>query len=490
MKKIIYIFIISIVFYSCTSDFEELNKNPMETETPPTTGLIAGALQSIIEINSGLGYNKTLMLYSQQWSQRETTTRSLYNMDDSSSDWSNLYLNGLPELDEIIKLNTGENKEFYDTYYGANENQIAVSIILKVWLFLNITDTWGNVPYSDALKLNEGLSFPKYDKQIDIYPNLIEELKLANNLINVNKPGFFSGDLMYNGNMLKWKKFGNSLRARIAIRMSEANPTLAQIEVADALSSDIFESNADNAAFNFQNESAHANPLYLEFLTQKWTFVSEPLINLMNSYGGGTASNPSDPRISKYADPNQYGEYIGFPYGLPTSETFNYSIEDYSLPSAIVRAKDFTSFLMTYSELLFIKAEAEQRGWYGNTSDAGDTYLQAIQASMDQWGVDASLASTYLDLPEVQYDSNNWRKLIGEQKHIALYMQGANAWNEWKRLDFPVLQFPAAASAYATEIPRRFTYPLSEARVNNDNLQQAINDMGGNSMSTRMWWDQ
>ncbi len=487
MKKIFLIILISIGLFSCTSDYEELNKNPMATNKVTTPTLLTGVLQSLINLNSGLGHNKTLMFYSQQWSQRETTTRSLYNMDDSSGDWTAFYLNGLPEIKEIIKLNSGDDKSYYANF-GSNNNQIAVAKILEVWVFANITDTWGNVPYSEAV--NEEITFPKYDKQENIYPALIAELKSAANMIDVNAAGFTSGDMMYNGDMFKWKKFANSLRARLAMRLSEVNPTLAQTEVADALSSDVFTSNDDNAGVNFQNEEAHANPLYIEFLTQQWTFVSEPLINLMNSYGNGTAANPSDPRIPKYAAPNQNGEYIGFPYGLPTSDTFNYAIEDYSLPSLDVRAMDYRSMFMTYSELLFIKAEAEQRGWYGATTDAATSYNEAITASMEQWGVDSADIATYLAQASVQYDANNWRKLIGEQKHIALYMQGSNAWNEWKRLDYPILQFPAAAAIYTDQIPRRFPYPLSEASVNLNNVLDAINDMGGDSMSTRMWWDQ
>ncbi len=489
MKKLLLIItIIGLSLSSCTKDFEDLNKDPMKTNKVPTPTILTGVLQSFINLNSGLGYNKTLMLYSQQWSQRETTTRSLYGMDDTSGDWAAWYLNGLPELNEIIRLNKGEDKTDYSTY-GKNENQIAVAMILKVWAFSNITDTWGNVPYSEAL--DDTVTFPKYDKQEDIYPNLIETLKQAEAMIDTNASGFTSGDLMYNGDMSKWKKFANSLRARLAIRMSEVNPALAEAEVALALGSDVFENNLDNAQVAFQNEDAHGNPLYAEFLTQSWTFVSEPLINLMNSYGNGTANAPSDPRIVKFADPNRNGEYVGFPYGLTTSETFNYAIDDCSLPnSTMVRNIDANSYLMTYAELLFIKAEAEQRGWFGNVADASNTYEQAITASMEQWGVAPAEITAYLAQPDVQYNAANWQKYIGEQKYIAFFTQGANAWNEWKRLDFPVLAFPAAASSNATEIPRRFFYPLSEQAVNGDQLAIAISDMGGDTFAIHNWWDQ
>ncbi len=488
MKKIIIIFIWSISILSCTSDFEELNKNPLAANEVPTPTLLTKAMQDLIGINSGLGFNKTFMLYSQQWAQRETTTRSLYGITSTSGDWSAWYLNGMPELIDIIKLNSGDNKGKYAAY-GKNENQIAVAKILKVWAFHNITDTWGNIPYSETYTFD--ISKPKYDKQSEIYPALINELKEAANMIDVNASGFTSGDLMYGGDMNKWLAFANSLRARIALRMSEVNPNLAKTEVADALGATVFSSNSDNAQISFQNEEANANPLYLEFLTQSWTFVSEPMIDLMNSYGSGTITVPSDPRIMKYAAPNENGDYFGFPYGLTTSESIdNYTITERSLPSEMVRSINFPSFIMTYSELLFIKAEAEQRGWFGAVGNAGTTYNQAISASMEQWTVNAADIATYLALPDVQYNATNWRKMIGEQKYISLYTQGANAWNEWKRLDFPVLTFPTAASSNASEIPRRFFYSSREAIVNKQNLDQAIIDMGGDTFSTRMWWDQ
>lgn len=485
MKKLLFIFLLSIGIISCTDDFEDLNKDPLKATEVPTPPLLTAAMQSLIGMNSGLGYNKTAMFYSQQWSQRETTTRSVYGLS-VEGDWNGFY-GILPEIIDIINLNTGEDKDNY-TAYGSNNNQIAVAKILKVWVFHNITDTWGNVPYSEAF--NDEISTPKYDKQEDIYPSLIQELKEAVDLIDTNSSGFTSGDLMYDGNMSKWKAFANSLRARLAMRISEANPSLAQSEVSDALNSIVFESNEDNASIAFQNEEANANPLYIEFLTQAWTFVGEPLTDLMNSYGSGTPSNPSDPRIEKYAAPNRDGDYIGFPYGLETSETFNYDIDERSLPSELVRSIDFPSYLMTYSELLFIRAEAEQRGWYGSISDAASTYNKAIAASMEQWGVNSSDINSYLALADVQYNATNWKKYIGEQKHIALYLQGGNAWSEWRRLDYPVLVFPDAGLTNTTEIPRRFFYPTTESTVNGDNLEQAITDMGGDTFSTRIWWDQ
>ncbi len=487
MKKIIILFIVSISITSCTSDFEELNKDPLAANDVPTTAILTAAMQDLIGINSGLGYNKTFMLYSQQWAQRETTSRSLYDIASTSGDWSAWYSKGLPELVNIINLNSGNKKESYSVY-GKNENQIAVAMILKAWVFHNITDTWGNIPYSETF--NSEISSPKYDKQEEIYPALIQELKNAAAMIDTNASGFINGDLMYGGDMTKWKAFANSLRARIAMRMSEINPDLAKIEVADALNSLVFVGNSDNAQISFQNEEANANPLYLEFLTQSWTFVSEPMINLMNSYGSGTATNPSDPRIKKYAAPNVDDEYIGFPYGLTTTDSFNYAIDDRSLPSETVRSIDFLSYIMTYSELLFIKAEAEQRGWFGAVGDASTTYNQAITASMEQWGVDASDIAVYIAQTDVQYNATNWKKMLGEQKYISLYTLGENSWSEWRRLNFPVLNFPVAAASNATEIPRRFFYASSEASVNKTNLDQAISDMGGDTFITRMWWDQ
>jgi len=476
-KGLLLIIILSTII-SCTKNYDEINTDPNGVTEVATPYLLTSALQKLITINSSLSYNKTMMMWAQLWTQRETTNRCRYDLS-VESDWRNFYSYGLPDLNSIITFNSGENKEKYATY-GDNNNQIAVAMIMKVWAFSLMTDTWGNIPYSEAF--NPEINYPKYDSQSEIYPDLIKKLKEAVQLIDVSKPGFTSGDLMYNGDMTKWKKFANSLRARIALRLSNINPQLANSELNDALNGEVFTSNEDNALINFQVEETYANPLYLESIVQNWTFPTELLINRMKTL--------NDPRLPIIADQNSFNQYVGLPYGLGDDQsTGDWSEDTLSRLGAATREPDFPSILMTYSELLFIKAEAAQRSWI--SGNAGDLYNQAITANLEFWGIDPTAISNYLSEPDVIYNSSNWVAQLGEQKWLSFYMQGAQAYFEWRRLQSPNLVIPTYAPLFnnVTEMPRRFFYPVAEQSLNGAQLEKAINDMGGNTLMTRTWID-
>lgn len=478
MKKILIIFLSFVLLNSCTDDFEALNTNPVATSEVPTSTLLTGAIQDLIAINAGLGYNKTLMLYAQYWSQREETGRSRYG--DINRDWGSWYLNGLPELNNIIELNSGDNKSSFEAY-GSNNNQIAVAKILKAWAFHNITDAWGNVPYSEAG--DPKVSFPKYDSQESIYNGLLTELKEANSLIEVGAEGVH-GDLVFNGDMDKWKKFANSLRARIALRMSKANPTLGASELASAIADGVISSNDDNAKVDFQVEEDYANPLFIEFKVQQWTYVSDVLVDAMS-----VDPNFVDPRLSAYASPAlNTGEFTGLEYGLTDDASTLIPQDDASYPSELVRGTTFPSILFTYSEMLFIQAEAVKLGWI--SGDVESFYNDAIRASMEFWGVDSAIADSYLLESHVAYSDANWQELIGTQKWLSFYMQGAQAWAEYRRIGYPVLVAPPLELQNgATGVPRRFFYALEEKNTNGDNLADAVSAMGGDNFDVKVWWD-
>ncbi len=479
MKKIIFFFLaIVLITTSCTKDFADLNTNPTAVTKVPTSNLLTGAIQDLIGINSGLGSNKTFMLYTQFWSQREETGRSRYG--DIQRDWSAWYLRGMPELYNIIELNTGANKADY-VGYGSNNNQVAVAKIMRAWAFQNITDAWGNVPYSDVGKPE--IAFPKYDEQSEIYPKLLAELKEANSLIDVNALGV-KGDLLFDGDMAKWKKFANSLRARIAMRMSKVNPSLAKSELVAALSDGVIESNDDNATVAFQVEEDHANPLFLEFKVQQWTYVSDVLVNAMSA----DAAN-IDPRLAVYADDAiNLGSIVGLPYGLTDDQSSAIAQDDASHPGELVRSSTFPSILFTYSEMLFIQSEAAKLTWISGSNE--ELYYDAIRASMEFWGVSTADADAHLNAAGVVYDDANWKEQLATQKWLSFYMQGAQAWAEYRRLGYPILQVPTEELQNdATDVPRRFYYPLDEQNTNGENLNRAIEAMGGDDFSVRVWWD-
>lgn len=517
MKNIkIYLLALTMLMVgACTEDFDSINNNPNSpTEVPPSY-LLTHAQRGLREI-----LNTTGLLYAQMWSETQYTNTSRYDVEPL--DFSEYYRGtqlatatsngGLYDLQEIIRLNTDEETRDASAAFGSNNNQIAIARILKAWTYHRLTDIWGDIPYSEALQ-GRGNFAPSYDEQSAIYADLITELDEATAQIEEGAAGV-DGDVIYEGNMAKWKLFAQSLKLRIGIRMSEVAPDAAQAAITSALSQGVFTSNDDNAVFQNLSDAANDNQYYEHFLTRTDYAIS----NVMDDY----MSAINDPRLNIYASPtggsleafaadNSAELFVeGMPYGLSQDLAGSITNNSISFPGAAVRSATSPSLIMTYPEVLFIQAEAAARGWTGG--DAGALYEQAITASMEFWnaqsaatdyasiygvsGIEQSFDVTitaeeidaYLQQPAVAFTPANALQQIAEQKWVALYMQGLEAWSEWRRTGFPVLS-PAPAAIDGRGIPLRRAYDQIEFDLNQVNYEAAIARQGANTMSTALWWD-
>ena len=479
VKFSIRVLIVVVIFlFSCTNNFEEINTDPNNPTVVPTSYLMTGAQRSILNSN----YITTGMLYTQQWSETLYTGTSRYAQQSAS--FESYYAGPLLDLQHIIDLNTKDETKDAAAFSGSNENQIAVCRILKVLIFQFITDTWGEIPYFDALKgddnLNPNLS-PKYDTQEAIYNHFISELAEASEQINLDARGM-DGDILFEGNMAAWHLFANSLKMRVGIRMTEVNPSLAKETIESAFENGVFSSNANNALYPYLDEANNYNPIYEYYITGNRWAISDIMADYMFAI--------NDPRLPIYADPAvASNSIVGMPYGVDETIAASIPDDEISLPGQAVRQSTSKGIIMTYSEVLFIMAEAAQRGWDVGGETAEALYEQAITASMEYWGVDSVDISTYLANPDIKFDPANYKKSIGEQKWISLYMNGAESWSEWRRLDYPQLQ-PAPDAIEGREIPRRRAYALSEYNLNETNVMEAVSRQGPDVMETRIWWDQ
>lgn len=469
IKKSVFALLFASLFMGCTKDFKETNTDPNNVTAVPTSYLMTYAQRSILSNR----FNTTGLLYSQLFSETQYTNTSRYETDEAS--FNGYYTGPLANLQQIITLNTDEDTKADAAASGANVNQIAIARILKVYTFQLVTDMWGEMPYSDALLGQEAFT-PTYDTQDAIYADFVKELTEAAAQIDVNAAGM-EGDIIFAGDMEAWKKFAYSLKARVGIRMTEVDPATAQSVVTSALSG-AFKSNSDNALYSYLPDAANWNPYYDHFLTRTDYAISEPLVNYMAAI--------NDPRLPIYADPNAAGEIVGMPFGLTNEDAGSITNAEISFPGIAVRSANSPGILLTYSEILFIKAEAAARGWISD--DAATVYKEAITASMEFWGVDAASIEAYLAQPEVAFDATNYRKSIGEQKWVSLYMDGEESWSEWRRLDYPEL-VPAPAAVEGKDIPRRRAYTQDEYDLNNTNVEAAVARQGADVMSTRIWWD-
>lgn len=502
MKNIINhtkILLLTVLIFavSACEDFEEMNTNPNQPPVVPTSALLTSAQKQLMDHIWDEWHNGRFgMLYAQYWSANEYTDESRYQLRQGVNDnyWLYYYAGrdaaldgetnggGLRDLQEIIRLNEESPEEF--AAYGDTENQIAVAMIMKVWIFQIITDIWGDVPYTGALQGSDRVD-PDYTPQSEIYADMLNELTAASDMINVGESGFTSGDLIYGGDMAKWKKFANSLKLRVAIRMADVESDMAGTAIKEALTAGVFESNVDNALLQYMTSVPNNNPLNEDRKTRADFATSEPLIDLLQQY--------DDPRIDYYAEPNADGEYEGLTYGLTQAQAGAIPNTAVSQPSREVLAPDAPGVYMDYAEVLFILAESVERNFI--TGDAAEYYNQAIEASMEYW---AGLAGETIDAGTVEayysnnapYDAANWRQSIGEQKWLALYMQGIQGWTEWRRLDFTeVLELPAAGPLVGDGIPLRVTYPVSEQRLNQTSYEAAVSRQGSDVLSTPVWWD-
>jgi hypothetical protein len=466
---------------ACDNGFEELNIDPNNPTSIPTASLFTSAQRSLVQELYGAqgetGLSTDATIYMQYWTPLRGGGNGIYTTVEQ--DFSDLYTEGIQDLNEIIRLNAEPATAVRAAESGSNANQIAVARILKAWTFQNITDIWGDIPYFQALQ-GTAQVLPAYTPQGEIYADLVKELDEATAQINVNEPGI-KGDIIYGGNMANWKMFAQSLKMRLGMRLSEIDPASAQKAVGEAYQAGLLQSNSQNALYKYLAASPNNNPWFYHFYVQVPGYgVANTLIDKLKAL--------NDPRLSVYADPAQLGGgYIGRQFGLDNATAASQRDEATSWPSKANVLSATTPFvLLSYDEVLLLQAEAAARGWI--QGDPAAFYQAGISASMQYWGVQPAAIAAYLAQPQVAYQAANPLESIGEQKWLALYNRGLEAWAEWRRLDYPVLQ--SASQAFAgRSLPRRRGYPTSEISLNQANYREAVKRQGPDELSTRVWWD-
>lgn len=475
-SKFLWLLLITLVWgvSACKlDDFGSMNVDPNNASKPNLTSIMSNALR---QVRLGITDNSaTQILYAQHWSEITYTTISTYS--GLPFDYSSFYL-ALNNLQLIIDYNTNDATKGLATASGSNANQIALARILKAYYFSVMTDRWGDIAYTEALKGNANF-LPKFDRQQDIYTSLFKELKEAQ--AQFDGGANVKGDFLFAGNSTKWKKFANSLRLVLALRLSKVDPTKGKAEFVAALADGVIAANADNLIYKYQKDANNENPWYTSFVTSGRLdyAVSNTLVDYMKPL--------SDPRLAAYADKSvNTVDYVGMPYGLknPGIKPANVSLPT----SNIIKVQDAPSNVLTYSQVLFSRAEAAKLGW--TSEDAKSLYESAIKASMEQWGVyNVDTYNAFISNAAVKYDDSKALAQIGVQKWVALYMQGHEAWSEWRRTGYPALTPAPGAANPSKQIPRRHGYPTTENDLNKANYQLVVASQGEDSFDTRVWWD-
>ena len=459
---------------SACDSLTEINENPNAPTDVGPQFLLPQAIQNSVQPAFGAGqYLSHTGIWPQHIVQLQYPDEELGEVRSSRMEgyWTGYFTGPLRDIQTVIDkgVETG------------SPNTEAVGRIWKAWIYHIITDLWGDVPYSEALDIENFT--PVYDTQQAIYAAMLSELTAAAGQLIDGGTGFGAGDLLYGNDFAAWEKFANSLRMRLAMRLSDVDAGTARTEFVAAFNAGGFTDNLDNAMLQYPGPP-YENPLYENYLGRDDHGISATMVDTLMSL--------NDPRLALYAEPATEDDvFRGHQNGrvdLPAGQSLGWfsrignfwRADGASTPTAI----------MTYSEVLFLRAEARARGWTAE-SDPATLYTAAIQASMDQYeGVGPSDAEidTYLAQPAVAYTGMNDIYL---QKWIALWMNGPEAWVHVRRTGVPNLL--PGADFTLSRLPVRFSYPDSEESLNKANLSTASTRQGCATLKCflveRVWWD-
>lgn len=489
IKILSVILLVFTSLLSCTDNFEELNIDPNRPKDV-TPGILLGQMQYRIvnsSIQSSRSFTHELMQVHAPRSSTSGQGLHRYVVTPGQAVWSAFY-DRLTDVEDIYKI-SDQLKE---------NNYKAIALVYKSWAYSILTDLYGDVPYSQAIKASEGNFLPAFDKQKDIYIQILKDLETANTLFDDTKALTYGGDMVYNANALtgsknigiqKWKKFANSLRLRLLLRISKregeinVNQQINSI-LANATTNPVFTANADDAIFRYPGTYPYFNPYY-QARTLDWregTYFTKFFLNHMN--------NVNDPRRAIWAIPvtvNGQSVYQGIESGYPTSLEYIVG-RNSSYPDAL-KTSPLLGVMMTYSELEFIKAELALKG-YNTGKTAKAHYESGITASMVQWG--ASMPAGFLNTAGIAYNSTGTTaqqlEQIMLQKYYAFFFVDYQSWFEKRRTGYPIL--PRGTGIPAENIfPSRVPYPTYLQSLNSSNLQAAVASMGGDNSNVKVWWE-
>ncbi len=512
--KIVYLLIL-IGLFSCTSDFEEINKNPNNPEIVEPEFLFTTSLRETQNLYGGNMNGVVFFNYTHYFSGFQGEfQRYTYSVSSTNDYWRNNYVRCLQPVHQIVVLYEND---------AAYKNRVTIAKIWKAYLFSNTVSIWGSIPMTESLK---GTPAVPYDKEQDIYYELIDQLKVLSDAIDLSGDKFASNaDKIYNGDLVKWKKFANTLRFRLALRISNADPEKAK-SVAMEISQDptgIISTKAETAAMNWGITSDTWSYLYnrvvYNYTANKATIpvLCESLVYHTLPY--------NDARLPVYGQPAKQGPMIGKYFGQNISYGGGGAYTTRTNPHSLLKQDDYSyigeSFLkpdaeyvfLSYAEACFLKAEAAFKGWWKD-ANTQNYYYEGIDASYNHYGLSSAQATAYKNTPGIKWgtqadstghyndfqdwmgicssyiNANEFYRQIIMQHWLAIPNQGVDAWALIRRTR--ILEFQPQFATYDGEyayIPDRIPYPGTEYATNPLEVEKAVTWLGGtDGLFTKLWF--
>lgn len=473
MKKLNKIILISLAMLTVVScqDLSELNvdtKNPQEV---PAGALFANATKDLFDFMTEPNVNvNNFRLWSQQWAQTTYADESNYDLitrNVNGAAWNTLYAEVIRDLRETKSFI--ETDEFLSD--EAKTIQTAMAEVLEVFSYHVLVDIFGDVPYTEAL--TDDVT-PAYDDDAAIYADLVTRLNAAIPLLTGDSE-MGSFDLVYGGNADMWRMFANSLKLRLAIRYAHVDEGMSRTMAEEAVADGVFTSNDDNFTLVYQTSTPNTNPLWVSLVQSGRSdyVAASTLVDPMKDL--------DDPRLPYYFRDTFDNEFMGGVYGD------NNAYNTFSHPGDLQEDPSFPGIIMSYWEVAFLLADAAERGYdVGGTAE--EFYNAGIEASILYWGGDEGDVTAYLANPDVAYATAAGTPFqrIALQKWISLYDQGFEAWSTIRFYDYPPMPI-AVLSELPT--PSRYTYPVTEYSLNEQNVSSARSSMGGDDLQGKVFWD-
>jgi len=502
-SKIFILSMFLLALGSCEKDFKEINTNPNASTVASSAFLFTNA--QLTTLNTG--QFETSLLNCGGFLQHFATFKEVSGVGDkyfendaySAVFFQEAYANSVNQINEVLRATTAAN----------DINKNATARIWKVYIMHRITDLYGDVPYSEAGKGFPDLIFtPKYDAQSAIYANMLSELEASVKALDATKPTFGAADLIYAGNIDKWKKFANSLMLRLGMRLSKVDNAQAKVWVQKAIAGGVILNAADNAIVIYTDGPQNHNRNPFVYTTRTRDFVP-------NSFGrtnieGGKFSKTFIDHLVKTADPrlnvisgvwinkiqdNSTAVQKGFQNGLSVAPSPD-ALGTFSEPlQTTIFKMDAPAIVLANAETQLLLAEASVRGW--NSASDEELYKSAIAASLSNYqiyGASAMIAPDKITafLADKTLKGTNEEKLekIQTEFWVALFGDEIEAFSNLRRTGFPKLtpvNFPGNATSGT--IPRRIRYPSVESASNATNYKAAVAKQGADLLTTRVWWD-
>ncbi len=463
-----------LLLTACTKNFEEINTDPNRIDAISPGTLLNPVIYNVSGYNMLRSDDITFNLM-QVALPFPSASGGLHRYDVPENIGNGIWNNAYLWLNNI--------KEMYNASVKATDpNYQGIAIVLNAWIYSNLTDCFGSVPMTEAVKGDEGILHPVFDSQQTVYTKLIADLDAANDLFNTSKTMVYGTEILYANNVTKWKKFCNSLRMRLLLRVIKRTEMNAKAQLRAMIDNPtkypVFTSNDDAAILKLTGITPLGSPWGRPVDFTSYRSAGKFFLDNLNDF--------NDPRRAKFATQARSSNgstnigYMGIPSGYAGSET-QFTYIPSNVNQALVTAP-MINVIMSYAELEFIKSEVEYL--HSNAAAAKTAYEKGVKASVEQWA--AVLPADYFTNAKAAYDGTLARIML--QKYYATYFTDMQQWFDYRRTGLPVLPVAAGMGNNKT-MPVRFRYPIPVRTNNSENYQKAVEAQGPDDINTKLWWE-